>query len=73
MAHASNASPSSAFANGWFEKRDFGTGRAYIKRQKTRWASCSRHKTISLNAKLLFLPSEIVDLRDDFTNYATSL
>jgi predicted metal-dependent hydrolase len=35
--------------------------RAYIKRQKTRWASCSRHKTISLNAKLLFLPSEIVD------------
>jgi predicted metal-dependent hydrolase len=35
--------------------------RAYIKRQKTRWASCSKHKTISLNAKLLFLPSEIVD------------
>jgi len=35
--------------------------RAYIKRQKTRWASCSKHRTISLNAKLLFLPSEIVD------------
>ena len=35
--------------------------RAYIKRQKTRWASCSKHKTISLNAKLLFLPPEIVD------------
>jgi predicted metal-dependent hydrolase len=35
--------------------------RAYVKRQKTRWASCSKHKIISLNAKLLFLPSEIVD------------
>ncbi len=35
--------------------------RTYIKRQKTRWASCSKHKTISLNAKLLFLPPEIVD------------
>jgi predicted metal-dependent hydrolase len=35
--------------------------RAYIKRQKTRWASCSRHKAISVNAKLLFLPPEIVD------------
>jgi predicted metal-dependent hydrolase len=35
--------------------------RAYIKRQKTRWASCSKHKTISLNAKLMFLPSELVD------------
>lgn len=27
----------------------------YIKRQRTRWGSCSRHKAISLNAKLLFL------------------
>jgi predicted metal-dependent hydrolase len=35
--------------------------RASIKRQRTRWASCSKHKTISLNVKLLFLPSEIVD------------
>jgi len=35
--------------------------RAFIKRQKTRWASCSKRKTICLNAKLLFLPSEIVD------------
>ena len=33
----------------------------YIKRQKTRWASCSKHGAISLNAKLLFLPLEIVD------------
>ncbi len=32
-----------------------------IKRQRTRWASCSRHGTISLNAKLLFLPPPVVD------------
>jgi len=35
--------------------------RVLVKKQRTRWASCSRHKTISLNAKLLFLPSELVD------------
>ncbi|MBD2016696.1 M48 family metallopeptidase [Microcoleus sp. FACHB-53] len=31
-----------------------------IKGQKTRWASCSQHKTISLNYKLLFLPASLV-------------
>ena len=35
--------------------------RVLVKKQKTRWASCSRHKAISLNAKMLFLPSELVD------------
>jgi predicted metal-dependent hydrolase len=35
--------------------------RTYIRRQKTRWASCSKHKMISLNSKLLFLPPEIVE------------
>ena len=35
--------------------------RVFVKRQKTRWASCSRHKTISLNVKLLFLPPSLVD------------
>jgi len=35
--------------------------RSLVKRQKTRWASCSRHQAISLNAKLLFLPAELVD------------
>lgn len=35
--------------------------RVSVRRQKTRWGSCSRHKTISLNAKLLFLPPELVD------------
>src|SRR5262249_44058438 len=31
------------------------------KRQRTRWASCSRRKTLSLNSKLLFLPPELVE------------
>ncbi len=35
--------------------------RAYVRRPKTRWASCSRHRSISLNTKLLFLPPELVD------------
>jgi len=34
--------------------------RVFIKRQRTRWASCSPHKTLSLNSKLLFLPQELV-------------
>jgi len=34
--------------------------RFFIKCQKTRWASCSRHKSISLNLKLLFLPRDLV-------------
>lgn len=34
---------------------------ARIKRQRTRWASCSRRGTITLNAKLLFLPPIAVD------------
>lgn len=35
--------------------------RTYVKRQKTRWASCSRHKAVSINAKLLFLAPDLVD------------
>ncbi len=35
--------------------------RALIRRQKTRWGSCSRNGTISLNAKLLFLSPETVN------------
>ena len=42
-----------------------GTGLKYrqvfIRQQKTRWASCSRHRNISLNLKLLFLPPALVD------------
>lgn len=35
--------------------------RALVKRQRTRWASCSKRGAISLNAKLLFLPPKAVD------------
>ena len=35
-------------------------GQTLLKKQRTRWASCSHHKTISLNHKLLFLPSHLV-------------
>lgn len=33
---------------------------AQIRRQRTRWGSCSRHGTISLNACLVFQPAEVV-------------
>jgi predicted metal-dependent hydrolase len=39
----------------------FRCGRVYVKRQRTRWASCSRRRAVSLNAKLLFLPPELVE------------
>lgn len=35
--------------------------RTVVRRQKTRWGSCSRQRSISLNAKLLFLPPELMD------------
>jgi predicted metal-dependent hydrolase len=35
--------------------------RAFVRRQKTRWASCSTRRAISLNVKLLFLPPELVN------------
>jgi len=35
--------------------------RIFVKRPKTGSASCSRHRAISLNAKLLFLTPELVD------------
>lgn len=35
--------------------------RASVRQQRSRWGSCSRKKTISLNARLLLLPREVVD------------
>jgi len=34
--------------------------RATVRRQRTRWGSCSRKKSVSLNAKLLFLDPALV-------------
>ncbi|MCJ2165443.1 YgjP-like metallopeptidase domain-containing protein [Pseudodesulfovibrio sp. S3] len=49
----------------WLEAVSDRTGLAYsalrVRRQKTRWGSCSSRGTISLNAKLLFLPPDLVE------------
>ncbi|MDO8691644.1 MAG: DUF45 domain-containing protein [Dehalococcoidia bacterium] len=34
--------------------------RALVKRQRTRWGSCSGRQTVSINQNLLFLPSHLV-------------
>jgi predicted metal-dependent hydrolase len=39
----------------------FPLGPVSVRRQRTRWASCSRRHSVSLNIKLLFLPPELVD------------
>ncbi|MFW6324892.1 MAG: M48 family metallopeptidase, partial [Desulfovibrionales bacterium] len=48
----------------WLEKAARQTGHTFtrvrIRRQKTRWGSCSNKGTISLNCKLLFLPADLV-------------
>jgi predicted metal-dependent hydrolase len=48
----------------WLRELSFEVGLPFnkisIRGQKTRWASCSTHKDISLNYKLLFLPPELV-------------
>jgi len=49
----------------WLERlgREYGLlhRRVTIRHQKSRWGSCSRNKTVSLNARLLFLPPELVE------------
>lgn len=37
-----------------------GVARVQVRRQRTRWGSCSRRATISLNACLMFQPGEVV-------------
>lgn len=48
----------------WLTRLSVQTGleysRAVVRGQRTRWASCSGHGTISLNYKLLFLPNHLV-------------
>jgi predicted metal-dependent hydrolase len=49
----------------WLARLSAATGLGYarfqIRRQRTRWGSCSRSGTISLNACLLFQPAEVVN------------
>ncbi|MCA1778427.1 MAG: M48 family metallopeptidase [Xanthomonadaceae bacterium] len=40
---------------------DLHFGKVSWRHQKTRWASCSSRRNISLNIRLLFLPVELVD------------
>ena len=42
-------------------KTELRYNRVFVKQQRTRWAGCSRHRNISLNLKLLFLPPALVD------------
>ena len=42
------------------EEHGFYFNRLSIRSQKTRWGSCSMAKNISLNSKLLFMPSNVV-------------
>jgi hypothetical protein len=42
-------------------EHNFEYNRVFIRRQKTRWGSCSSKNNINLNMNLLHLPSELVD------------
>jgi len=43
------------------EKHGFIYNRVCIRKQKTRWGSCSAKNNISLNVKLLLLPEKLMD------------
>ena len=42
-------------------KHGFIYNKVYIRNQKTRWGSCSHKNNISLNVKLILLPTELID------------
>jgi predicted metal-dependent hydrolase len=47
-------------ASGIAAQKGFKLNRVLIKNQRTRWASCSARRNLSLNTKLLFLSPELV-------------
>ena len=46
---------------GLSDKHGFKYNKVTIKKQKTRWGSCSGYNNISLNLKLIRLPSNLID------------
>ncbi len=42
------------------QEHSFELNRVLVKSQRTRWASCSKGKNISLNLKLLFIPEDLI-------------
>jgi predicted metal-dependent hydrolase len=42
------------------KEHGFQFGRVLVRSQRTRWGSCSRRKTVSLNLKLLFMPEALL-------------
>lgn len=45
----------------WSERMNLPYKKVQIRRQQTRWGSCSSQGHINLNAKLMFLPAECID------------
>ena len=43
------------------DRYHFKYKRVFIRNQRTRWGSCSHHNNISLNVKLVMLPTELMD------------
>ncbi len=42
------------------EEHSLDLNRVLVKSQRTRWASCSKRRTVSLNLKLLFIPEDLI-------------
>jgi hypothetical protein len=47
--------------NNWIEKLQVKPGKTQLKRMKSKWASCSRGKSVNFNSLLINMPKEFVD------------